>query len=93
METLNFIPWNSPETTPLMNPRETLGKVGGQGGTNALVLEKLQKTNEEIETFLDTFGDRNIEFFIREEPLRREFDKPCSTTTIVFCPKEITTSI
>lgn len=55
------------------------------------ILEELQQTNSEIEKFLATFTEANIDFFVLENPLRKEYIEPCSVATIMLYSREMKT--
>lgn len=87
METLAFMPWipqvflMSNNYAPLLN-KEGAIEEGGQGKTHPSVLEELKKTNAKMELLFENFGNRNIDFYILEKPLRREYIEPFITTII-----------
>lgn len=53
-------------------------------------MEALKENNLELEQVSVGFGETNIEYFLLEKPLLKEFNEPFYTIIIANCPKKMT---
>lgn len=78
----------TPPIPPLLS---MLQEEEGQGEGNNSILESFRQSNQEIESFLNSFGDPNQELFILEMTLHKNFNEPFSSIIIVYSPGKMKT--